>query len=273
MNLIESITTATDFYNLHSHTQFCDGHASMEEMAKAAVELGMEHYGFSPHSPIIIDSPCNMTRKSVDSYLGEVTRLQEKFGDKIRLYPAMEIDFLSPDFGPHLDYFQKLPLDYSLGSVHFVPNQDGFPIDCDGSSERFLKNLRDGFAGDLRYVVEKYFEQVLTMIEIGGFNVLAHPDKIAQNAVKATPDIESESWYAALMDDLVRMAVDSDLTIEINTKYLHEKKRFFPATRWWDLLLTYKAKIVVDSDAHRPEKINEGRPEAFQMLREKKILN
>lgn len=35
-------------YNLHSHTQFCDGRASMEEMAAAAMAEGFSHWGFSP---------------------------------------------------------------------------------------------------------------------------------------------------------------------------------------------------------------------------------
>ena len=57
----------------------------------------------------------------------------------------MEIDFVSRDFGPHIDYFQRLPLDFRLGSVHFVPTQDGVWLDCDGRFERFAGYLRDGF--------------------------------------------------------------------------------------------------------------------------------
>ncbi|MDE6268030.1 MAG: hypothetical protein K2M04_03005, partial [Muribaculaceae bacterium] len=38
-------------YTLHSHTQFCDGRAPMEVMARAAADAGFSRYGFSPHSP------------------------------------------------------------------------------------------------------------------------------------------------------------------------------------------------------------------------------
>lgn len=81
---------------------------------------------------------------------------------------SFEIDYFGPDFGPHIDYFQNLDLDFRLGSVHFVPNQDGVLLDCDGSVDRFKRYLKDGYAGDLRYVVERYFEQVLGMLERGG---------------------------------------------------------------------------------------------------------
>ena len=63
MSLITEITAATDRYNLHSHTQFCDGHAPMEAMARAASDCGMLHYGFSPHSPICVESGANMSHK------------------------------------------------------------------------------------------------------------------------------------------------------------------------------------------------------------------
>ena len=31
-------------YNLHSHTQFCDGHADMETMVQGAIAAGLTHY-------------------------------------------------------------------------------------------------------------------------------------------------------------------------------------------------------------------------------------
>ena len=51
-------------YNFHSHTEFCDGRAQMQAFAAKAVELGFRHYGFSPHSPIPIESPCNMAKST-----------------------------------------------------------------------------------------------------------------------------------------------------------------------------------------------------------------
>lgn len=37
--------------NLHTHTTFCDGTNTAEEMIQAARELGMDSLGFSGHSP------------------------------------------------------------------------------------------------------------------------------------------------------------------------------------------------------------------------------
>lgn len=266
---INNIAARTRDYNFHSHTQFCDGHASMEEMARAAEGIGMAFYGFSPHSPLCIESPCNMSRDDVQPYIDEADRLDEVFineGKRIKLLKGMEIDRISHEWAPHIDYFQQLPLDYRIGSVHFVVSQDGEPVDCDGSFARFEKNLKERFHGDLRYVVEKYYESLLSMIEEGGFEILAHPDKIAANASDADAKIEAQGWYEALLDDVVRLSAEKGIVVEINTKAIRDRNRIFPAERWIGKFIAAGIPLIVNSDAHYPDKIQLGRAEAFDIL-------
>lgn len=258
--------TAAGRYNLHSHTEFCDGRAPMAEMAAAAAADEFTLWGISPHSPLCIPSHCNMKSEDVDDYIAKAAALKEEYRDSMLVLTSMEIDYISPDFGPHIDYFQNMPLDYRLASVHFVPNQDGVWLDCDGRYERFATYLRDGYRGDLRYVVEKYFEQVLEMMERGGFEILGHFDKIAGNAALANPELESQPWYEALVDDVISHAQSSGVIVEINTKSLADKKRFFPALRWWQKIKDASLPIVVNSDAHYPDKVNAGREEALGQL-------
>ncbi|MDE6682061.1 MAG: histidinol-phosphatase [Muribaculaceae bacterium] len=271
------ILPSSELYNYHSHTQFCDGRASMEEMAVAAFDCGMEIWGFSPHSPIAVESKCNMTKEDVPRYFEEARKITDRYSGKMKVLTGMEIDFLSSDFGPHIDYFQNLPLDYRIGSVHFVPNQDGVPLDCDGRYERFATYLKDGYQGDLRYVVEKFYEQELMMIERGGFDILGHFDKIAANASLADPTIEEQGWYQALIDDVIRNTKDRGLFIEINTKSCFDKKRFFPSCSIWPRLidkpkgetaasLLHKT-VLINSDAHYPDKVNLGREEAIERFK------
>lgn len=269
---IIDITKLETAYNLHSHTQFCDGRADMATMAEAASNDGLKVYGFTPHSPIPVESKCNMKLETVDDYVSEAERLKGIYDGKMRLLTGMEIDFLSHDFGPHIDLFQKLHqdgrLDYRIGSVHFVPNQEGVPFDCDGRFERFNDYLQNAFRGDLRYVVETYLEQVLRMIEEGGFEILGHLDKIAGNASQADPEIEKQGWYQSLVDEIIREAAYRGLAIEINTKAYNEKGRFFPALMWWRKLKELGIVPIINSDAHYPDKILAGRDEAYKLLKE-----
>ena len=261
---LKRVVATTDSYNFHTHGQFCDGRDTMEAMAKAASDAGLLHLGFTPHSPVPIKSPCNMDIERVDEYYSETARLKDLYAGKMDIYRSFEIDYLGPDYGPHVDWVQRQPLDYRLGSVHFVPNQEGILLDCDGRFERFRQYLKDGYAGDLRYVVEKYFEQVLMMIERGGFELLGHFDKIAGNAAEADAGIEDEGWYEALIDDVVRKSAESGLVVEINTKALADRGRFYPAERWWGKLIEAGVAIAFDSDAHYAEKIMAGREEALE---------
>lgn len=263
---IEVIIGSTRDYNLHAHTQYCDGRDTMSQIAESAGKEGFKYFAFTPHSPINVDSPCNMSRENMYEYLGELSRLRDEYSGRIELLASLEIDGMGEDFGPHIDYFQRLPLDFRLGSVHFVPNQDGVYIDCDGRYERFSGNLKEAYRGDLRYVVEKYFEQVLVMMERGGFDLLGHFDKIAGNAATSDPGIENQGWYEALVDDVVGHAQSAGLVVEINTKAFADKGRFFPAERWWPKLIAAGVPLAVDSDAHYASKVTSGRSEAFARL-------
>ena len=75
MNIVDTLGDSR-LYNLHSHTQYCDGKATMEEFAQAACNAGFTHYGYSPHSPICLTSDCNMSETDVPAFLNEVERIK-----------------------------------------------------------------------------------------------------------------------------------------------------------------------------------------------------
>lgn len=259
--------------NYHSHSEFCDARASMAEIAAAAYKAGFKVWGVSPHSPICCPSAANMKAEDVDTYLAESLRLKNEYEGKMRILSGMEVDYISEAFGPHIDYFQSLPLDYIIGSVHFVRTKDGRPVDVDGPAERFLRYLETEYNGDLRYVAETYFAMELEMLEYGGFNIIGHLDKIGDNGSHAWQELEDQEWYAQLIEEVIKKAVDKGVIIEINTKKYESGKRFFPAQRWWPLLKKYKAKLVLSTDAHYPNKVDSGYSAALECLRTQGMLS
>ena len=80
-------------YNFHTHTQYCDGRANIEEFVVEAIKQGFVALGFTPHSPILVDSICNMKMDDVGTYINELISLRNKYSDKIDLYTSMEIDY------------------------------------------------------------------------------------------------------------------------------------------------------------------------------------
>lgn len=258
---IKALAEQSVLYNFHSHTQFCDGRDSMEEFAKAAVEAEFLHYGFSPHSPVPIESPCNMTQESVADYLTEVSRLREIYGTKTNFYAGMEIDYLGPDWGASLPYFQDMPLDYRISSVHFVPSRKGILVDIDGRFESFKMKMDKYFGNDINYVVNTFFDHTLEMLERGGFDIVGHIDKIAQNAAMFEEGIDNTPWFEKRMEECLLKVKSKNYILEINTKSIATFGRTFPHTKWFPYIKWLGIDTIVNSDAHVPALINAGRIE------------
>ena len=262
------IIQETDLYNLHTHTQFCDGHAPMREFVTEAIDQGFTHLGFTPHSPVSVESPVNMGRDKVQEYFDEMARLRQAYGDRINLYTSMEIDYIAVGDGPASDYFQQLPLDYRIGSVHFIPAIDNPSdmVDIDGKFQGFKARMSEKFGGDIEYVVKTFFSQMMAMVDEGGFDIVGHMDKIGFNASCYRDGIDEEPWYDKLVIDLFENIMDHHLTIEINTKAWLQRNRFYPNLKYFGMLKRYNAPVVINSDAHYPTLLNSGRLEALKLL-------
>ena len=264
----DKITRQTDRYNFHTHTQFCDGHAPMEDFVLEAIAQGFSHLGFTPHSPISVESPVNMSREQVDAYFDEMERLRHAFGDRINLYTSMEIDYVGVGDGPASDYFQQLPLDYRIGSVHFIPAIDdpSKMVDIDAKFQGFNVRMGQYFNNDIEYVVKMFFSQMMAMVEEGGFDIVGHMDKIGYNASQYCEGIDEEPWFDKLVIDLFENIMDHHLIVEINTKAWLQRNRFYPNLKYFGMLKRFNAPVLVNSDAHYPTLLNSGRDDALKLL-------
>lgn len=263
-----SITSTTSRYNFHCHTQYCDGHASIEDFVREAEEEGFEHIGFTPHSPMLFETTCNMKRDDVDAYRQEIERMRKLYGDRINIYYGMEIDY-TDQFGASNSYYKSLGLDFSIGSVHFIPakNDENLLVDIDGRFPNFKKKMGQYFDNDIEWVVRKFYEQSMKMVECGGFDIVGHFDKIGFNASQFQDGIDDEPWYDKLVLTLFEAILDHHYAVEINTKSWLQHNRFFANIKYFSMLKESGVTIVVNSDSHYPTLINSGRDEAIRLLK------
>ena len=252
----------------------------MEEMVRAAIDAGLQHYGFTGHSPVPVPSGCNMSALAVDDYIAEFRRLKELYGDRINLYLSMEIDCLGEKWGASHPYFDAIPLDYRLSSVHFISAPDGVKeIDVDGQPAPFCEKMKRYFDGDIRWVVDRFYERTQQMISAGGFDILGHFDKIGSNAAAFRPGIEDEPWYRRHIDDVIdAVKARPELIVEINTKaYLPPAgasagamkahiPRIYPSAPTIRRLISAGVTLAVNSDAHYPDRITAGRDAAYAII-------
>ena len=98
--------------NLHTHTTWCDGKNTAEEMVRSAIESGFDVLGFSGHSYTSFDESYCMSRQNTEIYRKEIRRLADVYQDRIRVFCGIEQDLFADD--------PVSGFDYAIGSVHAV---------------------------------------------------------------------------------------------------------------------------------------------------------
>lgn len=257
--------------NYHSHCNYCDGKAPLEDFIKSAMEKGFTSYGISSHAPLPFPTEWTMNKEDVPAYLAEARMLKEKYASQIELYVGMEIDYLNEESNPSIPFFRELPLDYRIGSVHLLEDADGTVVDTDTTKEKFKERLDKHFNGDLKSTVLCYFRNLMRMIELEGFDIVGHADKISYNADYCEPGVLEQKWYKDVIREYFSLIAEHDLMVEINTKAYKNLGVFYPNRALFPLLKELHIPVTVNSDAHFPELINDARPEALAALQESGI--
>ena len=103
----------------HCHTVASDGHNTLEEMAVAAQELGLEFLGIAEHSKSSIQAH-GIDAAKLKSQIAAIRKLNKKF-DGFRLFAGVECDILRDG---KLDFDDEIlaELDFVVASVHSVFN-------------------------------------------------------------------------------------------------------------------------------------------------------
>lgn len=258
--------------NYHSHCTFCDGRSAPEDFVKFAVSKGFRAYGFSSHSPLPFETFWNMSAGDMPEYLEEINRLKEKYKDKLEIYVGLEIDYLDETFNPSIPYFRELPLDYRIGSVHFLsirkPLKEENMACIDGASSDYKNAVDNHFNGDLKSFVKQFYDSIMKMVELGGIDIVGHIDKVYMNGEKYQESLVSEKWYQDMFKACLDLIAEKGIMIEVNTKAFVRKNQLFPHVNYLPLLLERNIPVMVNSDCHVPDFVNDGRPEAFSILKE-----
>ena len=160
----------------HCHTDWSDGGATLEEMAIAAREYGLEYLGIADHSRSA-GYAGGLSIERVYAQWAEIDRLNARFGKHFRLFKGTECDILADG---QLDYPDEVlaGFDYVVASVH-----SRFELPREAMTARVVAAVshphvtmlghptgrlllaRDAYAIDLEAVVEAA-ARARTMIEI-----------------------------------------------------------------------------------------------------------
>lgn len=246
----------------HTHTKYCDGKNTAEEMILAAIEAGCEEIGFSGHSPLDFETGWAMKKEDAPSYLKELEALKEKYKDKIKVYIGIEQDYRSTT---PTDMYE-----YVLGSVHHV-YADGQYFEVDNSPEVTRETIEKHFDNDPYKYCEAYYSSVKDIYNKTKCQIIGHFDLVTKfNEVLPLIDT-SHPRYVKAVNDALDVLLKTPAAFEINTGAISRGYRTSPYPEEWilDKIGKNGNKFVICSDTHSAKTVDFKLDEQKQMLDKK----
>ena len=232
--------------NLHSHTTYCDGKNSPEEMVLAAMDRGFDVFGFSGHSYTAFDESYCMSRAMTDAYEQEVRRLASSYQQKITILCGIEQDIFS---GP-----AESRWDYAIGSVHAFYNREfDRYIYVDYSKDQMIRDCEECYGGDFLAMAEDYFATEATVIAKTGADIIGHFDLITKFNEGGRYFDEDARWYKKAALAALAKAAENRPVFEINTGAMSRgyRKEPYPSPILLRELKSMGGRIMLNSDSHQ----------------------
>ena len=257
--------------NYHTHCEFCDGAGAPEEYIIQAVERGFHAIGFSSHAPISFEKEWTLSEEALPNYLNTIEILKGKYRDKIEIYKGLEIDYLEGLSGPSSDKFNRLNLDYRIGSVHMIPEKGtGQFLAIDGTADDLKNLLLSTFDGCIEKLSENYFSLIRDMLSSYDFEILGHFDLIKKRNSNDIFFTESAPWYRKQVLITLDALAEKDVILEVNTGGISRGAidTIYPSP--WIVKESYKRDIplMLNADAHNPLHIDYYFDESLNIIKD-----
>ncbi len=228
--------------NFHTHTTYCDGKNTPEEMVLAAIRLGMTALGFSSHSYSDSEN-YGLKPETIANYRSEILRLKEKYRDCIEILLGIEQDVTSDS----LDF----PYDFSIGSMHGV-HKDGDVFSIDHCEEIFVQTVTQHYQGDYYAYAEDYYRQLADSVLKHDPTFIGHFDLVTKFNEGEKFFDESHPRYQEAALNALEVIARAGKPFEINTGAVFRGCRTmpYPAPFLLKSLHEMDGKIILSSDAH-----------------------
>ena len=221
--------------NYHTHTYRCrHANGTEEEYVQAAIEMGLDIFGFSDHSPYWFGcdyySTYRMFPEQLPDYVDTVLQLQKKYAGQIEIPLGLEAEYYPAYFPEMLEKVRDAGIEYLLLGQHFGGNEIG---------EHYCGRATADTA-----VLKQYCYQVADAMETGLFSYLAHPDLIYYTGSRKT--------YQENMRLICRAAKECHLPLEVNLLGFYSG-RHYPNPDFWELAAEEGCTVILGRDAHDPD--------------------
>lgn len=236
----------------HTHTRISpDSDAPLAVMAQAAVDAGLRELCVTDHVDLLGPFGEPLTEHSWADSLAQLDETLPLFEGRLTLRLGMELGV--PHVNPALSerILNQPRLDFVIGSIH---NQSA----ARGGQDFYYVDGQD--LDDCYGALDDYFASMALLVECDYFDVLGH---IIYPLRYMNPAVVLDAYWERIEAILCR-AAERGRGIELNT---YRGKTIAP---WRPVLERFRACggeiVTVGSDAHRPNSMGGGIPEACALL-------
>jgi len=247
--------------NLHTHTTFCDGCDTPEEMVLAAIGKGFSSIGFSGHSYMSYSPYYIKLGDKTAEYKKEIIRLKEKYRSEIEIFLGLEVDMYSqPDMSGY---------DYLIGSVHYFKIGNEF-VAFDRNLDVVKNVINEYFGGNGMEYAKAYYKECTYLPEFGNFDILGHFDLITKHSDTEKLFDENSKEYRTWVSESLEALSGKIPFFEVNTGAISRnyRKTPYPAPFIVKEMKRLGFGAVITSDCHNKDFLDCNFEEARQLLLE-----
>ena len=246
--------------NLHTHSTYCDGRDTPEEMVLAAMEKGFSSIGFSGHCHMPYSLVNGGKPDVTDAYRQEISRLKQVYADQIDIFCGLEVDSLAD--------VDMEGYDYLLGAVHYFKFGEEI-VGFDRSKEVVAQVLDKYFDGSGMKFAQRFYSDLAQLPKFGNFDILAHFDILSKNVESLHMFDEEDPKYLALGYEAIDALAGKIPFFEVNTGGMSRgfRTRPYPIPAFVRYLREKGFKATISSDCHDARYLDHGFEDARELLR------
>lgn len=217
----------------HTHSKYSDGVNSYREIVSAAKKSGLSEIGLSDH--FCLHYPKWAVKKSDFSRLTEeIQLLKIEYKDQIKIKFGFETDYIEDRENEIADFLHQFPLDYVIGSVHYVNNWN---FDTDKKSFSII---------DVDRFYIEYFSLIQKAAQSGLFHIIGHIDLAKKFNYYPSFNLTDIYHHTA------KILKDADVAYELNTSGMDKDcKYFYPSDQFLKILFQHQVPVTLGSDTHK----------------------
>jgi histidinol-phosphatase (PHP family) len=245
----------------HCHT-FYSKHAvgSVDELVRASIAAGVTVLTVTDHAPFPVDKYNRLLESELESYFADIDKAQQIYKGEITLLRGLELDFMPGTEVYTRRLLQNHPIDFVLGSIHYVMVENE-PM----AKVWELSRLKS------KSFLDSYFASLESLIECGLFDAVGHADCL----LRAIPEDEFLLRAEPLLATIARSGIAYELNASSSRKsilnpYTGEELIggcAYPSRTFLTKLLALNVPFTLGSDAHTPQDAGLGIAELIETLK------